>query len=73
MLEAYRRYITFHSKEDNPKSGMVYSVGEDVKGISAGDIIFHFDYAPLCIDEDLGYFAVNLEHVVAVEKNINKM
>ena len=68
MLEAYRRYIVFQSDEEDPKSGVVVSVGEDVKGIFVGEIIFHFDYAPLCIDEDLGYFAVNLEHVVAVEK-----
>ncbi len=71
MLEAYRRFIVFQSEEKSPKNGMVCSVGEDVKGISVGDTIFHFDYAPLCIDEDLGYFAINLEHVVAVEKASN--
>jgi hypothetical protein len=69
MIEAYRRYIIFLSDEDDSKSGVVVSVGEDVKGISIGDIIFHFDYGALCVDDNLGYFAVNLEHVVAVEKN----
>lgn len=69
MIEAYRRFIVFQSDEKDPDKGMVYSVGEDVEGISIGDTIFHFDYAPLCIDEDLGYFAVNLEHVVAVDKS----
>jgi len=68
MIEAYRRFIVFISKEKDPKSGLVYSVGEDVKGISGGDTIYVFDYAPFCIDEDLGYFVINLEHVVAVEK-----
>lgn len=71
MLEAYRRFIVFQSDQDEPKNGVVISVGEDVKYISVGDIIFHFDYSPLSIDKDLGYFAVNHEHVVAVEKASN--
>ncbi len=68
MIEAYRRYIIFKLYEKDPKKGLVYSVGEDVKGLAGGDTIYIFDYAPLCIDVDEGYFAVNLEHVVAVEK-----
>ncbi len=71
MLEAYRRYVIFQSKKKDPKSGKVCSIGEDVKGISVGDTIFHFDYAPLCLNKYKGYFAVNIEHVVAVEKASN--
>jgi len=71
MLEAYRRFIIFQSDEKDPIKGIVYSFGEDVKGIANGDTIFIFDYAPLCIDEKLGYFAVNLEHIVAIVKRSN--
>ena len=68
MIEAYRKFIIFQSPDKDPESGIVYSVGEDVKGITVGDTIFFFDYAPLCIDEDKGYFAVNLEHVLAKDR-----
>jgi hypothetical protein len=69
MPKAYGRFIVFKSEKKDPASGVVLSTGEGVKdSISIGDIIFIYDYAPLCINEDLGYFAVNLDHVVAVEK-----
>lgn len=69
MFEAYGKFVLFKSKEKDPASGTVISTGAGVKGsIPLGATIYIFDYAPLCIDEVLGYFAVNLEHVVAVEK-----
>jgi len=68
MLEAYGKYVVFKSNELSPTYGVVESVGEDVTGINAGDIIYMMDYAPIVLGSEKEYFAVNQQHILA--KNI---
>jgi len=67
MLEAYGRFVLFKSDQEEPRSGTVVSVGEDVKEFIVGSIIYFSDYAAFHLDEHKGYFVVNREHILAVE------
>ena len=68
MISGYGKYIVFKSNDKEPIKGIVDSVGEDVKGISIGDTIYVMDYATHPILGDNESFAVNKEHIFAVDK-----
>lgn len=69
MIKAYGKCVVFKSNQENPNSGIVESVGEDVKDINIGDFIYLMDYATFPInDEDEKYFVVNMIHILAIKK-----